>query len=333
MIRSALAALSVLFLLWSPVEARAQGSMDQQLSQMIQSKQYAAAIEAGKKVLETAPENGAALFAVGYALHAEGKIDEALEYHKRGAAVKGPNQAVCTYNAACALALKGDTDGAFGYLEKAAAFPSIPLNQYQTDPDLASLRADPRYEKIVASLGKKSAGQPKYMVYNQTTPRQLTRVAVFGDTGCRGQVAIEYGTVAWKAEFGEQLESGAFDGQRWRLGSDFWTNLDASTPFTLGGQRFAAGSYFLVAERSKEGKYSLTVLDAAATQKSRLDAFESQKTTGGVTLELAHEKGDTEVANLTLKLATAGPQSTKGSLVISFGPHKLSAPFSIEIEE
>lgn len=333
MFRSILVALSAFVLAPALAFARVQDSMDRQLGQLIQSKQYAAAIEAGKKVLETSPENGAALFAVGYALHAEGKIDEALEYHKRGAAVKGPNQAVCTYNAACALALKGETDAAFEYLTKATAFPSIPLDQYRTDSDLASLRADPRFAEVLAAVGKQGSAQPKFMVYNQTTPRQLTRVAVFGGDACLGQVAIEYGTVAWKPEFGEQLDSGALDGQRWRLGSDFWTNVDASTSFTLGGTRFAAGTYFLVAERTKEGKYLLTVLDAAATQKSRVDAYEAHKTIGGTAVELAHEKSDTEVENLTIKLATAGPRSTKGSLVVSFGPHKLSTPFTIEIEE
>lgn len=342
MFRSALRALSVMLLApalafgGDDIDARA---LETTLKQQMEAKQYAAVVSTGKKLLEVSPDHAGAIFSVGYALHSEGKIDEALEYHKRAAAMKGPNQGTATYNTACALALKGETDAAFEWLDKASAFREIPVAQYKGDPDLASLKADPRFEKVIAAVTAANAakngqaGEPKFMVYNQTTPRSMTRVAVFDNSGCRGQVAIEYGTVTWKDAFGEQLEKGALDGQRWRLGSDFWTNIDASTSFKLGDQSFAAGTYFLVAERTKEGKYLLTVLDAKEIHKARIDAYESMKSTGGTAVELSHEKTETSVENLTIKLATAGQSSTKGSLMISFGPHKLSTPFAIDIEE
>lgn len=343
MFRSALRALSVMLLApalafgGDDVDANA---LEKTMRQQMQAKQYAAVIETGKKLLEVSPDHADAIFNVGYALHSEGKIDEALEYHKRAAGMKGQNQGTSTYNVACALAMKGETDAAFEWLGKATAFRGIPVDQYKNDPDLASLRSDPRFEKVLAAVTAANtvakngqAGQPAFMVYNQTTPRSMTRVAVFDNNGCRGQVAIEYGTVTWKDALGEQLEKGALDGQRWRLGSDFWTNIDASTSFKLGDQSFSAGTYFLVAERTKEGKYLLTVLDAKEIHKARIDAFESMKSTGGTAVELSHEKSETSVENLTIKLATAGQTSTKGSLVISFGPHKLSAPFAIDIEE
>jgi tetratricopeptide (TPR) repeat protein len=317
-------------------------ALESKISDLMRLKQYPALIETGKKLLEISPENPAALHHIGYALHADGKIDEALEYHKRGAATKSEFQATCTYNAGCAYAVKGDADAAFEWFEKAVALGGIPVSQYKNDPDLASLRAGPRYEKLIASVankGKPSApsGPPKpaFVVYSQVSPRELTRVAVFDsdDFDCRGQVAIEYGTVQWKNEYAAQIESGSLDGMRWRLGTDFWTNLDASADFKLGNQEFAAGTYFLAAERTKEGKYLLTLIEAKSVYPEKFDAFNVTKTSGGTAIEMNHETLDEPAPSLKIKLATKNQVATAGTLEISFGPHRLSTPFKIAVEE
>ena len=54
-----------------------------------------------------------------------------------------------TYNVACSYALLGETDQAFTWLERALAMGFLNLDALRTDPDLASLRGDPRFARLV----------------------------------------------------------------------------------------------------------------------------------------------------------------------------------------
>ena len=56
------------------------------------------------------------------------------------------------YNAACIFARAGKLDGAFGLLEAALAQRKDLIEWSKQDPDLVSLRADPRMGKIYAAL-------------------------------------------------------------------------------------------------------------------------------------------------------------------------------------
>jgi hypothetical protein len=53
------------------------------------------------------------------------------------------------YNIACAHALLGERDLAFAALERALAMGFLNLDGLRTDPDLASLRGDPRFARLV----------------------------------------------------------------------------------------------------------------------------------------------------------------------------------------
>src|SRR5262245_35689929 len=84
-------------------------------------------------------------------------------------------------------------------------------------------------------------------VYAQTPTRGSVRVAYFGKTGAP-QIEIDYGTPPWKDEYQKAIESKKYVGQRWRLGQDFWTNLDSSFDFKLNGVLVKAGYYYLTLE-------------------------------------------------------------------------------------
>ncbi|MEZ6318355.1 MAG: hypothetical protein R3B49_06325 [Phycisphaerales bacterium] len=56
------------------------------------------------------------------------------------------NEGLAAYNVACCLALMGQTDGAFEHLDKALASGFGDADNYMNDPDLASLRDDPRWK-------------------------------------------------------------------------------------------------------------------------------------------------------------------------------------------
>jgi hypothetical protein len=56
------------------------------------------------------------------------------------------------YNAACIMAVLGARDRAFDYLEKAVQAGYSERRALTRDPDLNSLRQDPRFRKILAMV-------------------------------------------------------------------------------------------------------------------------------------------------------------------------------------
>jgi hypothetical protein len=57
------------------------------------------------------------------------------------------------YNLACAQALSGDADRALDSVERAIGAGMKRREQYESDPDLASLRELPRFKALMESLG------------------------------------------------------------------------------------------------------------------------------------------------------------------------------------
>ena len=56
------------------------------------------------------------------------------------------------YNLACYLALSGQTESAFYFLQEAALLEGVDAQQAQSDPDLKTLRSDPRWPQVFAFL-------------------------------------------------------------------------------------------------------------------------------------------------------------------------------------
>jgi len=75
------------------------------------------------------------------------KAIEALEAEL----AKDPEQAVITYNLACAESRAGKADDAIGHLERAIALQSSFAEMARTDPDFDPIRADPRFPVLVES--------------------------------------------------------------------------------------------------------------------------------------------------------------------------------------
>ena len=72
------------------------------------------------KLAESDPRNANAWFRLGYALHALGRLDEALKAHQKAAEFPSVRP-TALYNVACVHALRGDKDQALSALEKAAS--------------------------------------------------------------------------------------------------------------------------------------------------------------------------------------------------------------------
>jgi hypothetical protein len=293
------------------------------------AKKWDEAATAYRVVVKASPEDAVAWHNLGYALHMQGKYDEAVEAHLQSA--KFPRtKASGFYNAACAYALTKKPDLAFENLGKAAAAGFSDEELLASDTDLASLRSDPRWAGIVEAVRKAGAASPgRAVAYGGE--RKGSRVLWFGGGAVAAQAVIDYGPVAWKDDYTRIIESKKVDDRRWRLGKDFWTTYDANLPVTFGSTKVPPGYYYLTLMRTAEGAYVLAFNDADAIRKARLDPFQAESTKGGLEVPLTHEALATPEAKLDIALTLDAADNSKGTLTIRFGPHKLSAAAAYEV--
>jgi adenylate cyclase len=94
--------------------------------------------------------------ALGHA--ALGNVDRSREWMDRAMLID-PDNLSMRYNFACALAaFIGDRESALRHLERSLATAgAFHINMTEADPDLDSLRDDPRFQAIIAR-GKKRLG-------------------------------------------------------------------------------------------------------------------------------------------------------------------------------
>lgn len=176
----------------------------------------------------------------------------------------------------------------------------------------------------VATGGMAAAPPPTEQTpFPETSQRGNTRIFYWFGPDSAGQVAIDFGRPRWQPAFAKFLQQPS--GPRWRFGENFWTTLDTNMPLTLGGIDIAVGQYYLVLQRTEAGT-QLVLLDPADLRRRRLDAYEANKTTGGITIPLQASKLEQPAAELDIELTVEATAKDTGMLSIRFGPHQLTAP-------
>ncbi len=175
--------------------------------------------------------------------------------------------------------------------------------------------------------------QPGYVVFEDgTTPRARVRANYYstgeGDTWEKspGQISIEYGLPVWKAEY-DALFTKMPNGKRWRLGSNYWTNLSSTLPFEVAGKRIKAGYYYLVLEKTGEKLWSLIVLEPAKVTLRQMDPYHVNLRDSGpgvvsIPLEYKLEEQNSDKLQITLKLKDENPKQM--AIHIRFGNHHFS---------
>jgi len=124
------------------------------------------ALERAEKVVAADRSNGTATDVGVGALAALGEIDRARDWMRR-ALPTDPDNLQMRYNFACTLAISlGDPEAALAMLGPALERDTGPLTRGAiTDPDLAGLRGDPRFQAMVAAaearLAAGEAGAPE----------------------------------------------------------------------------------------------------------------------------------------------------------------------------
>jgi tetratricopeptide (TPR) repeat protein len=156
--------------------AREDGPTVPEAQQLQRAERWEDAATAWAAIFEREPENGQAVFNLGYCLHASGRLEEALEMHRRAAGFD-EYHGIALYNIGCAHALLGDPETALRALSASQA-AGFSLDNALQDSDLDSLHADPRFQTLLTqsppSTGilqriQRVAGQAK-MMYSMYAP-------------------------------------------------------------------------------------------------------------------------------------------------------------------
>jgi adenylate cyclase len=114
-----------------------------------------------EQVLSQDPSNGAAISFGVHALAILGERERAVEWMERALLID-PENLNMRYNFACAMARDmDDPEGAIKMLESSISRLRGSIGNLEFDPDLASIRDDPRFQKMVAETKKRlGAAQP-----------------------------------------------------------------------------------------------------------------------------------------------------------------------------
>lgn len=310
-------------------------ALRQQADAAVQKQDWKTATDAFQKLTQATPKDGQAWLMLGYCLHADNKLDEALKIHIKASEFDQVG-GTAAYNAACVYSLKGDADQAIQWLDTAAKKGFANVDHIDTDSDMDAIRKDPRFQQIVERMKRGTGGDAgargavRYQVYTGQTDRKCARVALFTQNSSPGQLVIDYGPVAWKADYEQRIASPELVNRKWRLGRDFWTSLDTSLDLEIAGVPVPAGQYYLTLEHRGDHKFVLGLHDAAQARKQKLDAYVAHLLKGGIEVPLQHGKTDAVAEELSIAVTMAPGSQKEGELGIHFGPHRLTGKVALK---
>ena len=100
-------------------------------------------------------QHGRRAFQRAYQTHMAGRIEEAIELHKRAATFTA-YRGIATYNLGCALALNGEAESALEALAQAYDYGFRDREQYESDSDLDSLRDLAAFKELMQRLNNET---------------------------------------------------------------------------------------------------------------------------------------------------------------------------------
>jgi tetratricopeptide (TPR) repeat protein len=156
-VTTGLVALLIFSLGFQAIAARAHPQQTVSLNQLAsdaaaayEAKDWAKSAKLYGQIVETGP-SPRAWYRLGMSLNKIGEKDKAIEAFEKGRSMGLPPQYV-EYGIAVVFASKKDKEKAFEHLEKAAQNGLGQPEQLTSDEDLADLKSDPRFAKILEEV-------------------------------------------------------------------------------------------------------------------------------------------------------------------------------------
>jgi tetratricopeptide (TPR) repeat protein len=135
----------------APPPPELDAAMQEALTRLMMEK-YAEAIPLFEAVVEKWPDTGVAWGSLGIAYQKEGRYPEAIRSYEKAIEFDG-SRMIAMYNLACLHSLTGDADRSLQWLGRAIDEGFRNAEQLVTDPDLANVRRDPRFEEMMIRAG------------------------------------------------------------------------------------------------------------------------------------------------------------------------------------
>ena len=129
----------------------------------LQNGEWGKAVQAFEMITAKQPNNGGAWFQMGYALHAMGEYDKAIEAYSTILDLGSPLAPITMYNLGCTYALKGEATSALEWLDKAADAGFSQIGQVKVDSDLESLHSTKEFKEIIEKIDRNA----KPCAYNE----------------------------------------------------------------------------------------------------------------------------------------------------------------------
>lgn len=171
----------------------------------------------------------------------------------------------------------------------------------------------------------------------QPDERASARVLYWNEVkhGAAGQLAINYGRPVWKKDYEDAKKfDGMTKGKTWRMGSNFWTDLDTSLPLKISGRNVPVGQYYLGLHRSQDGsKWSLAFIDPAKVRAAHLDAFDIQKAPVAFEAAMSTTQATAKTDKLTIEMSYPQNNIRKVTLKVAWGSLALTAPIDVMVPD
>lgn len=150
-----------------------------------------------------------------------------------------------------------------------------------------------------------------------------------------GQFAVNYGRPIWKKDYEDPVKFDTMTkGKVWRMGSDFWTELDTGLPLKISGQSVDVGLYYLGLRRSEDGsKWSLVFIDPAKVRAARWDGFEIHKAPTWFEAPMTFQKTAAMAEKLTITMSYTKENYRHVTMKVEWGNMQLTAPIDVTVSE
>jgi Protein of unknown function (DUF2911) len=150
-----------------------------------------------------------------------------------------------------------------------------------------------------------------------------------------GQFAVNYGRPLWKKDYEDPAKFDAMTkGKVWRMGSNFWTELDTCLPLKIGGKNVDPGVYYLGLHRSEDGtQWTLAFIDPAKVRAAHLDAFDIRKAPLWFETPVSFSKASTMAEKLTITMVYSKEDYRHVTIKLVWGNMEITAPIEVTVPE